>query len=209
LRHAIHERLRRAPDLARALARLTLSRGGPRDLGTVREALATASDLRERLQAASSLEGELVFASRELAESSADLAGLRARLNAVLAHDLPLLARDGGFVCAGANPELDELRLLRDESKRVIVALETRYRSETGISSLKIRHNNILGYYVEATPSTAAKLQQPHSPKRSFTAKRSAARSASRPRSSQASPQKSSKPAIAPSVSSSRSSRSS
>ncbi len=161
MRDTLRERLKRAPDLARALARLTLGRGGPRDLGSVRDALAAAAELGDRLAAFASLEGELKSTTNDLSDAAADLSGLRTRLTAVLAAELPLLARDGGFVALSAHPQLDELRLLRDESKRVIVELETRYRGETGITSLKIRHNNILGYYVEATPTTAAKLQQP------------------------------------------------
>ncbi len=73
-------------------------------------------------------------------------------------RELPLIARDGGFIAPGYAPELDELRTLRDESRRLIVELEARYRGETGISSLKIRHNNVLGYYVEATATHADKL---------------------------------------------------
>ncbi|MBR2864941.1 MAG: DNA mismatch repair protein MutS, partial [Elusimicrobiaceae bacterium] len=65
--------------------------------------------------------------------------------------DLPLFIRDGGFIAAGYNPELDELRTLRDESRRLIAGLQNKYSQETEVSSLKICHNNVLGYYVEVT----------------------------------------------------------
>jgi DNA mismatch repair protein MutS len=80
------------------------------------------------------------------------------RLRRALAEELPLIARDGGFIAPRYAPELDELRMLRDASRRLIVDLETRYRNETGIAALKIRHNNVLGYYNETTAAHADKL---------------------------------------------------
>ncbi|MEX2008776.1 MAG: DNA mismatch repair protein MutS, partial [Dongiaceae bacterium] len=80
------------------------------------------------------------------------------RLRRALAPDLPLQARDGGFVARFYLAELDDLRSLRDDARKLIVGLEARYRDRTGVGSLKIRHNNVLGYYVEATPAQADKL---------------------------------------------------
>ncbi|HZU89191.1 MAG TPA: DNA mismatch repair protein MutS, partial [Stellaceae bacterium] len=71
---------------------------------------------------------------------------------------LPLLARDGGFVAAGYSRELDEWRALRDESRRLVAALQARYAAETGIAALKIRHNNVIGYFVEIAARDAKKL---------------------------------------------------
>ena len=84
---------------------------------------------------------------RDLGEHTA----LVERLARALAAELPLLARDGGFIAPGYAPELDELRELRDDSRRSIAALQARYAAETGIASLKIRHNNVLGYYIEVS----------------------------------------------------------
>jgi DNA mismatch repair protein MutS len=157
LRESLRDRFRRVPDMERSLSRLTLGRGGPRDLAAVRDALVEAAALRQLLAE----DGQLAPLPAGLAEARHDLghhAELIDRLARALAADLPLLARDGGFIAAGYSPELDELRTLRDESRRLIVQLEARYRAETGISSLKIRHNNVLGYYVEATPTHADKL---------------------------------------------------
>ncbi|MCH8183942.1 MAG: DNA mismatch repair protein MutS, partial [Proteobacteria bacterium] len=80
------------------------------------------------------------------------------RLQRALAPDLPVLTRDGGFVAPGYRPELDELRQLRDENRRLIRDLQRQYSALTGITSLKIRHNNVLGYFVEVTPLHADKL---------------------------------------------------
>jgi DNA mismatch repair protein MutS len=157
LRESLRERLKRVPDLERALSRLTLGRGGPRDLAAIRDALAEAAELRALLER-----------PPQLTPPPAGLAGVRRdlghhvelvdRLARALAADLPLLSRDGGFIAPSYSPELDELRTLRDAGRRLIVELEGRYRGETGISSLKIRHNNVLGYYVEATSTHADKL---------------------------------------------------
>ena len=76
---------------------------------------------------------------------------LQAHLDAALADELPLLKRDGGFVRAGYDAELDEMRALRDQSRRVIAGMQRDLIEETGIRSLKIRHNNVLGYYIEVT----------------------------------------------------------
>ncbi len=157
LREAVRERLRRVPDIERALSRLTLGRGGPRDLAAIREALDEAAGLRDRL----ARPGELAPPPAGIAAARRDLghhAELTGRLGRALAPELPLVARDGGFSAAGYSAELDELRLLRDASRRLIVELETRYRGETGIASLKIRHNNVLGYYIEATAANADRL---------------------------------------------------
>jgi DNA mismatch repair protein MutS len=159
LRETLRDRLRRVPDMERALSRLTLGRGGPRDLAAVRDALAEAASLRQLLAE----DGQLAPLPAGLAAARHELghhAELVDRLARALAAELPLFARDGGFIAAGYAPELDELRTLRDESRRLIVQLEARYRSETGIPSLKIRHNNVLGYYVEATPTHADKLMK-------------------------------------------------
>jgi len=157
LRESLRERLRRVPDLERALSRLTLGRGGPRDLAAIRDALAEAAQLRALLEQPA----KLAPLPQGLANVRRDLghhAELVDRLARALAADLPLLARDGGFIAAGYSPELDELRMLRDASRRLIGELEARYRGETGIPSLKIRHNNVLGYYVEATTTHSDKL---------------------------------------------------
>ncbi|MDX6750946.1 DNA mismatch repair protein MutS [Geminicoccaceae bacterium 1502E] len=150
-RAKVRELLRRCPDLERALSRLSLRRGGPRDLVMVAQALERASSIRALLDPAAPVLAE--FAAALPAASP-----LAARLAATLVEEPPLLARDGGLVRDGVHEELGQLRELRDQARRHIAALEARYRESTGIASLKIRHNNMLGYYVEVTAVHRARV---------------------------------------------------
>jgi DNA mismatch repair protein MutS len=163
LRSELRARLRSAPDLARALARLALGRGGPRDLGAVRQAIVSAHDLAKELLRtgeALGLPHELMGIVERLAAAPS---GIEQSLSAALSEELPLNARDGGFVRSGFNADLDELRKLRDGSRQVIAGLQTTYAEATGIKSLKVRHNNVLGYFVEVTALHAPTLTQaPH-----------------------------------------------
>ncbi len=162
LRETSREALKAAPDLARALARLSLGRGGPRDLGALRDGLKAARVLRRSLNeidtALTPAPGELSETQTQLAEGLAGAGPLIDRLEALLIEEPPFFARDGGFIVAGAHAALDEARALRDESRRVIAALEARYRGETGVNSLKIRHNAVLGYFIEVTAVNADKM---------------------------------------------------
>jgi DNA mismatch repair protein MutS len=151
-------RLRAAPDLARALGRLAVGRGGPRDLAAIRDGLAAADGLARALK---SLHEMPVDIAEAMAACRSPDANLGAVLAAALADELPLLKRDGGFLRAGYDPALDEARALRDESRRVIAALQARYIDETGVRILKIRHNNVLGYFVEVTAQHGDKLTVP------------------------------------------------
>ncbi|WP_370154790.1 DNA mismatch repair protein MutS [Ferrovibrio sp.] len=154
LREDIRTALQRVPDLARALSRLSLGRGGPRDLGSLRDGLVQAGSLRDRLAAEAALPPDLAA----LRDGLGDHAALVARLDAALAEELPLLARDGGFIRPGHRSDLDEFRALRDQSRRHIAQLQEQYAAETGVAGLKIRHNNVLGYYIEVTPRHADRM---------------------------------------------------
>jgi DNA mismatch repair protein MutS len=157
LRTDIRARLAAAPDLARALARLVLRRGGPRDLAAIRDGLRAAAELAERLAAAPQV-AEIRDAALALGRVDPAVA---AELAAALADDLPLFKRDGGFVGGHYHAALDEARALRDESRRVVAALQARYAEETQIRALKIRHNNVLGYFVEVTAAHGERLMSP------------------------------------------------
>jgi DNA mismatch repair protein MutS len=146
MRDALRSELKGTPDFLRSLARLSLDRGGPRDLSSVRNGLAAAGALASMLETAEELPAELLRAYAALARKCG---ALHAELDGALADDLPLVKRDGGFVRAGALAALDETRLLRDESRRVIADMQASYAEETGVRQLKIRHNNFLGYYIE------------------------------------------------------------
>ena len=156
LREDLRRALRSAPDIARALARLALQRGGPRDLAAVRDGLLTAGGCAALIEAASAPVGlprNLAAIVRALCACAASLA---AELTAALADELPPHRRDGGFVRQGFRSELDEARALRDGSRHTLAELEAKYAADTGIKSLRVRHNNILGFYLEA-PAAAAK----------------------------------------------------
>ncbi len=137
------------PDMARALSRLTLGRGGPRDLAALRDGLKLLPDI------AALLHGVLVADLAAARTALGDHRELADRLAAALGDELPLNARDGGFVAAGFDASLDELRVLRDESRRHIAGLQQKYVDATQVPGLKIRHNNVLGYYIEVTPRYA------------------------------------------------------
>ncbi len=156
LRAGLRVRLRHCPDIERALTRLSLGRGGPRDLAALRQSLAETAALREMLA-----EPGLVPLPEALATAQYGLGEhgvLVDRLGRALAEELPLFARDGGFVAAGYSGELDEWRRLRDESRRLIAGLQARYAAATTVGALKIRHNNVIGYYVEIGANHAGKL---------------------------------------------------
>jgi DNA mismatch repair protein MutS len=161
LREELRKGLRQFPDIERALSRLALGRGGPRDLAAIRDGLEAAQKLNVRLQdpqGLASLAAEMVQAQAVLSDRPKELLD---DLSAVLGDDLPLNARDGGFVRQGFASELDGNRQLRDETKKVIAQLQADYAAETGIKSLKIRHNNVLGYFIEVTAQNAGPLQAP------------------------------------------------
>jgi DNA mismatch repair protein MutS len=152
---AVRERLRKVPDLERALSRLALGRGGPRDLAAVRDGLAEAARLSALLA------GEL---PEVLAEALAALGGherLALLLEAALVAAPPLLARDGGFVAEGFEAELDETRRLRDQGRGVIAELQAEYARRSGVGSLKVKHNNVLGYFIETPAGHAERMMAP------------------------------------------------
>jgi DNA mismatch repair protein MutS len=155
-RAGLRERLKGCPDIERALTRLSLGRGGPRDLAALCRSLGETASLRDMLGAPGliPLPERLTEARQQLGEHGA----LVERLGRALAPELPLFARDGGFIAAGCSDELDEWRRLRDESRRTIAALQARYAGETGVAALKIRHNNVIGYYIEVSANHAGKL---------------------------------------------------
>jgi DNA mismatch repair protein MutS len=153
----VRKALKAAPDLARALSRLVIGRGGPRDLAAIRDGITAAAALESSLQK-SALPQELAGAAGGLRNPDAALAS---KLGAALAPELPHLKRDGGFVRAGYDAALDEARALRDASRRVIASLQARYAEETALRALKIKHNNVLGYFVEVSAQNGERLLTP------------------------------------------------
>jgi len=147
--------LKSVPDLARALSRIVVGRSGPRDLAAIRDGILAAAEFSRRLAALPRLPRDIAQAVDALRRPDAAIA---AELKRALAEELPAFRRDGGFVRAGYMAALDEARALRDESRRVIAALQVRYADTTGVRALKIKHNNVLGYFVDVSAQHGEKL---------------------------------------------------
>ncbi|MDA8587077.1 DNA mismatch repair protein MutS [Rhodobacteraceae bacterium] len=144
--------LKRCPDIQRALSRLAMDRGGPRDLTAIRNALEQLPRLIGDLRG---LGNAMIDNWLDDLEGFNDLAN---SLDAALIAEPPLLARDGGFIAGGYHEELDEARKLRDEGRSVIASLQREYADATGINTIKIKHNNVLGYFIETTATHAEKM---------------------------------------------------
>ena len=160
-RAGVRLELRAAGDLARALTRLTLGRGGPRDLAQLRDGLGAGERAAARCMGlgGGAAPGEVSRACAALSLAAhPECASLAQTLERALAPELPLLARDGGFIAPGYDATLDDARALRDDSRKVIAALQARYAEETGIAGLKLKHNNVLGYHIDATSKQAEAL---------------------------------------------------
>lgn len=154
LRGKVRSALRQAPDLERALARLALGRGGPRDLACGREALRQAEAIKGAM-----LDGpERPEALRRDLASLGENNALIDVLQRALAPDLPMMARDGNFIARGFSAPLDDLVSLRDDGRRLIAALQQKYAARTGVGALKIKHNQVIGYHIDVTPTQADKL---------------------------------------------------
>jgi DNA mismatch repair protein MutS len=152
---ALRTALRATPDIARALARLSLNRGGPRDLAALRDGLAAATAARDAL--AGPLVAALAAARTALA-GDPDLARL---LGEALADPAPHRIEDGNVIRPGFDAELDAERALRDDSRRVLASLQLDYAQRFGVASLKIRHHAQLGYVLEA-PAAAVEALRAH-----------------------------------------------
>jgi len=157
LRERLRAELLRVPDIERAFGRLSLDRGGPRDLQALAAGLDAAARIAERLADLRDLPSEMAEAVRRLAGVDRALA---AGLTAALADEVPLLARDGGFIREGHSADLDELRELQGDSRRIIAVLQGRYAAETGVRTLRIKHNNVLGYFIEVAQTAGEGLMQ-------------------------------------------------
>ncbi|RVV98028.1 DNA mismatch repair protein MutS [Mesobaculum littorinae] len=145
--------LRGVPDIDRALSRLALDRGGPRDLAAIRAGLEGGDAIAARL----SVDGMPAVLSRA-AEALTGHDALLDALDQALVAEPPLLLRDGNFIAPGFDGDLDEARTLRDEGRGVIAGMQAQYAELAGIQSLKIKHNNVLGYFIETTATHAEKM---------------------------------------------------
>ena len=153
VRSALRNALKQLPDIERALGRLALERGGPRDLVSLGNGMTQAAEvygLLEKHDLPKLLEG-----------SKADLVGndaLLSELDQALVANPPLMTRDGGFVATGYSAELDEVTSLRNEARSVIAGMQADYATLSGVTTLKIKHNNVLGYFIETTAAHAQRM---------------------------------------------------
>ncbi len=158
-RERVRQALKAMPDFARALARLAAGRGSPRDLALLRDGLAGAAQLQSELENEPERPGLLDELLPLLGGHSALVEGLRL----AIIESPPIDASKGGYIAEGYDPALDTLREAASNGRRAIAALEARYRNSTAISSLKIRHNAVLGYHVEVSARHADRLMAPES----------------------------------------------
>jgi DNA mismatch repair protein MutS len=157
-RQAIRDDLAAAPDLARALSRLMLDRGGPRDIAAIGEGLARGLATAAHIGTSREVPAELREAMAALAAAPGDLVAV---IGAALGEDLSHLKRDGGYVRDGYRADLDEARKLRDDSRRVVAGLQAGYAADADIRALRIKHNNVLGYFIEVGAAAAERLFAP------------------------------------------------
>jgi DNA mismatch repair protein MutS len=159
LRESLRATLRSLPDIGRALGRLVAGRGGPRDLGQLRDGLDGAWLLGERIDALDAPPPLL----QDIVPRLRGHGALIDLLKRALVPSPPIDASDGGYIAEGYDAELDDLRDIGAGGRRAIAALEAEYRNRTGTSALKIRHNGVLGYHVEVPARAADPLMAPDS----------------------------------------------
>lgn len=158
-RAQLREALRAIPDLGRALGRVVAGRGSPRDLGQLRDGLSEAMRLHHWLSGAPDRPALLDAVLAKLTGHGA----LTDWLSRALVPSPPTERSGGGFIADGYDAALDELRATSGDARRAIAAMEARYRDETGIATLKIRHNGVLGYFIEVGARYADALMAPDS----------------------------------------------
>ena len=161
LRADIRNGLKAAPDMARALSRLAMLRGGPRDLQAIAMGLQAARQQNVLLLKAENLPAELAAYAAQLASHNTAIDGLIERLLSSLVDQPGVLARDGGFVREGVHEGLDQARQLRDKSRQIIAGLQQKYAEETGVKALKIKHNGVLGYHIDVPAQHGDVLMSP------------------------------------------------
>ena len=157
LRDLLRDQLKSMPDMERALSRLSVGRGGPRDLAMIRDGLTQIETIRATLQNQSEAKTILADLLDDL-KNERIISDLHDKLTSAIIPEPPMLARDGGFIATGFFKKLDELKTLKDESRRLIAELQGKYQKDTGIDGLKIKFNNVLGYFIEVTSKHGDKM---------------------------------------------------
>jgi DNA mismatch repair protein MutS len=159
LRADLREVLRALPDIGRALGRVVAGRGSPRDLGQIRDGLTEARRIRDFLAAKTDRPALL----EQLLPVMGGHGAMVDLMQRALVASPPTERSQGGFIAEGYDAALDELRAVSGSARRAIAALEGRYREETGIAPLKIKHNGVLGYFIEVPAKHGDALMAPDS----------------------------------------------
>lgn len=163
LREDLRELLRSCPDMERAVSRLSLGRGGPRDLANICTTLEVIPQIKNLLnnlsvQPGAEVAGQLPKAVNNILTRLGWHENLVENLNNALLEELPLLARDGGFIKTGYYPPLDEIKALKDDSHKLILELQNKYAEAVNIPNLKIKYNNVIGYFIEVQSKFATEM---------------------------------------------------
>lgn len=163
VREEFRSLLKACPDIERAVSRVSLGRGGPRDLANIAQGLDVVPKIKNLLASFSKQQDAQMI--KEMPSAVADVIGrlgyhgdLVDTLNKALDDDLPLLARDGGFIRPGYYPPLDEIKHIKNDSHKMLADMQARYAADTGISQLKIKYNNVIGYFIETPSKFAAEM---------------------------------------------------
>lgn len=161
VRKKIREQLHRCPDMERSLGRLSIGRGGPRDLEAILRTMRNVPSIKRILEEFEK-EGVVDVMPQAVADiirnAGEDFALIGTLEKALFDGDLPALARDGGFIAAGYSPELDMMRAMKTESQSFLTQMEQKYIEQTGIDHLKIKYNNVIGYFIEIPSKNATQL---------------------------------------------------
>ncbi len=163
LRSDIRALLKETSDVGRSISRLCVGRGGPRDLNNIKNTLGLIPKLRNILSFSSTDSTQIITKTpNSLCKVMANLgehSTLVSKLaDALLDDDLPLLSRDGGFIRKGYSAALDEMKSLREDSHKMILDLQSKYITQTGITHLKVKFNNVIGYFIEVPVKNAPQI---------------------------------------------------
>ncbi len=163
IRSDFREVLKSCPDIERAVSRLVVGRGGPRDLINVGQTLGAIPQIRNilhscQLNNADNMLGDLPNPLKKIVSSLGNHSVLVSDLRDALAEDVPLLARDGGFIKTGYSAALDEIKRIKEDGRGMILELQNKYAQMTGISSLKIKYNNVIGYFIETSNKFSSEM---------------------------------------------------
>ncbi|MFV0627495.1 MAG: DNA mismatch repair protein MutS [Alphaproteobacteria bacterium] len=159
--------LKSCPDIERAVSRLSLGRGGPRDLDNIKNTLGKIPKIRniiaEYVKTKSQIVEEIPSSLQGIISKLGNYSTLVDNIENALKEELPLLARDGGFIKKGYYAPLDELKYIKEDSNKLILDLQKKYADETKISNLKVKYNNVIGYFIEVpTKFSTEMLENPN-----------------------------------------------